>query len=414
MKVYILKNGETFTAPSMFFNLQHPLDAKAFVKATGRGQGLPNIDGYVTDLVDHKRISEELGLNDTQLIEPSRSDARNKIKWLDPNLHRLLSGTDDEKEAMLRTGLFDARIKRPIRELSKIKNNKERGRKVIDEVYPHLTSRPLIEFELKHNTSGIIAPSVGITSNRYLIRQVHQNTKMLMDTRTLLDTSLRGYRDTRDLINVISISTHLLDPANWVTLFRMAVCNNPDQVGFRFMGYKEIDVEKIKGMFKFVRAFATYSMDVLDRTEPIPIHLFNVDELGYAGYCNAVCNIVSPVATSPYYHFVSKDDEGDNEVDNRPTLYHPQTMRQPKMETLELLPCPCRWCKDYRNRLSNIPKKDRPLFRRLHWEDCKDEEIRQFREAKQRLDFALRDKLAQSDRTSLIPFISEEPMFTIY
>ena len=46
--------------------------------------------------------------------------------------------------------------------------------------------------------------------------------------------------------------------------------------------------------------------------------------------------------------------------------------------------------------------------------DNKNEEIRQLREAPQRIDFAVRDKLAQSLRTQLVAYLPEEPIFTVY
>jgi hypothetical protein len=412
MKVFPLKNGETFTGPSLFLNPQHPLDARAILTATTRAPGLPNIDGIVIDIVDYRDVSDNLGLDQGLLAEPSRTDARNKIRLIDPALHHLLSGTSEKKEAMLAMKLFDKRIQEPIKKLAEVPK-KERTRKIIDEVYPYLIVKPLIEFEMRKGASAIIAPSVNISSGKHFTRQVAQANKMLTDTRTLLETSsLKSYGETRDLINVLTIAARLLEPQNFATLFRLALCNKPDQVGFRFLGIKESDTVTVRKMFTFLRTFAVQSMDDLDRREPIPIHLFNVDELGYAGYCSAVCNIVSPVATSPYYHYPSKDD-GEDDIDTSPTFYNPIEMNQPKAHSVSRLPCTCRWCSSYVY-MASVPKKFLPMFRRLHWLDCKDEEIRQFRETPARIDIALRDKFAQSMRTQLAAYIPEEPIFAVY
>ncbi|MGA2199839.1 MAG: hypothetical protein ABSE82_16000 [Nitrososphaerales archaeon] len=412
MKVYPMKSGDTFTSPSLFVNLQHPRDAEAMHIASNRG--LPNIDGLVIDMLDYKYIAEELGFNDQSLIPATRSDASQKLRLIDPTLHYLLTGNDEQKERMLATKLFDARLQAPIKGMMRSDlGGKEKTRMIIDQVYPYLTVRPHIEFQLRNGASAIISPCVNITSMKNFAHQLSKATQMLTDTRTLLETSLKGYSETRDLINVLTIRYKLAEPINYPSLFKLALCNGPDQVGFRFLGITESDTVGVDNMFQFLRNFSIYSMDVLDRKEPIPMHLFNVDELGYAGYCNGVCNIVSPLATSPYYAFPSKRNRDGDEVDNTPTYYDPGNMNQPKARTIDRLRCTCPECSRFKF-MDKVPKSYLPTFRRVHWLHCKDEEIRQFRETPVRLDTALRAKFAQSMRTQLAAYIPETPIFAVY
>lgn len=411
MKVYTLKNGETFTSPSLFVNPQVPVDAKALSEASNRD--LTNIDGIVFDIYDHHEVSEGLGFKTEELIPSNRFDTRRKIRFIDPSLHHLLSGSEEQKEKMFATGLFDRRVVDAMKKMAKMDiPPKEKPKRIIDEVYPYLSVKPSIEYEIKNDASAIISPVVNLSSKKYLSTQIAKATRMLMDSKTLLETSFKSYLETRDLVNVITLNYKLAEHHNYASLFRLALCNRPDQVGWKFLGIRESDSDAVRNMFTFLRDFATYSMDMLDRTEPIPIHLFNVDELGYVGYCNAVCNIVSPIATTPYYAFPSKDTE-NVEIDTTPTYYHPIDMNQPKLHSLDKLPCACFECIRFR-KVSRIPKAYKPLFRRKHWLYVKDNEVKQFRETHVRLDVALRDKFANSMRTQLAAYIPANPMFVIY
>lgn len=410
MKVYQQKNGDTFTSPSLFVNLQHALDAKAMHIASNRG--LPNIDGVVIDEMDYPGIAENLGVNEQSLFPQAKTDARQKLRWIDPTIHHLLIGNDEQKKRMLATKLFDTRLHAPIKKMMySDMATQEKTRMIVDQVYPYLIVRPHIDFQLKNGAAAILSPCVNISSTRQFTHQVSKAAQMLTDTRTLLDTSLKGYSQTRDLINILTVNYKLAEPQNYASLFRLALCNKPDQVGFRFLGIRESDTVGVDLMFQFLRNFAVYSMDELDKKEPIPIHLFNVDELGYAGYCSGVCNIVSPLATSPYYAFPSK--KGVEDFDNSPTYYDPGNMNQPKAHMIDRLPCTCPECSKFKF-MRNISKLHMPLFRRVHWLHSKDEEIRQLRETPVRLNIALRAKFAQSMRTQLAAYIPESPIFTVY
>lgn len=407
-RVYTLKNGETFTSPSLFVNPQVDLDARALLEASAHD--LENIDGIVFDIYDHAKLSEALGFGTEQLAPSGNLDLRKKVRLIDPALHHLLGGSEEEKEQMFKTGLFDARVVNALRKLSLDDiPAKEKPKRIIDGVYPYLTVKPSIEYQIRHDASAIISPVVNLSSKLHLSAQIAKATSMLKDTRTLLETSFKSYIETRDLINVITLNYKLAEYHNYADLFRLALINRPDQVGWKFLGIRESDSDAVKKMFAFLRDFATYSMDVLDRKEPIPMHLFNVDELGYDGYCSAVCNIVCPIATTPYYAFPSKDAE-NREIDTSPTYYHPIDMNHPKLNSIDELPCSCFECRRFHD-VSRVPKGYKPIFRRKHWLYVKDGEIRQLRTTPARLDIALRDKFANSMRPQLVAYIPQSPLF---
>jgi len=411
MKVYTLKNGQTFTTPSLFVNPQHRLDAKSLAHTTSKS--LSNIDGLVIDIMDYGEVADDLGFNSAPIVMTSQADLRDKVRFIDPSLHKLLNGSSEEKSQMLATKLFDEQITKSVRKLANPDlPNKEKPQIIINEIYPYLTVKPLIDFEVRHDASAIISPCVNISSKTYFRQQLSKATQMLVDSRILLEsTDLKKYLETRDLINSLAINYKLIQPQNYSSLFKLAICNNPDQVAFKFLGIRESDSVSVPEVFAFLRNFAVYSMEMQERKEPIPIHLLNVDELGYAGYTNAVCNISCPLATSPYYSYPSKDRD---EVDTSPTYYHPIDMNSPKAHSIDILPCECIECRFYNQRMSNVGSKNLALFRRNHWLYVKDGEISQFRQSRARLDIELRDKFARSMRTQLAAYLPENPLFTIY
>ena len=77
-KVYTLKSGKTYTAPSLFVNPQHILDVKA-LWYTDDNYGLPHIDGIYLRLLNYKKIFPSLALNAQSLIPSDRPTLREKI-----------------------------------------------------------------------------------------------------------------------------------------------------------------------------------------------------------------------------------------------------------------------------------------------------------------------------------------------
>lgn len=414
IKVYALKNGKTFTFPSLFVNPQHPLDVKALWKADEEN-GLHNIDGIYIRMMDHKAIYSKFGYNMADLFPSDKTTIRNKIKLIDPSLDFLLTGMNEHKEKMLDTNVFDARIRRKLKDITQSNDKpEEKLSSIISEVYPYLQVRPLVEFQVKGNPDMIISPCIHLSSNIKFREQLAKAREMLVNTRILLETSsLKKYLETKDLMNVVAISKSVIQDRNFHDLFDLLLCNKPDHVGVKIIGVRESDTVGQNKVFEFLRQFSEYSKHVTGNKPP-PLHLVNVDEIGYSSYCSGVCNIVAPVATSPSFAFPSKKHRAtfSEEVDTSPTYYHPINMDHPKLKSLTRLPCACTECRKYEI-VSRIPYKWKPIFRRVHWLHTKDEEIREFRETPVQLNFALRDKFARSMRTQLIAYLPENPVFAV-
>ena len=333
-KVFTLKSGKTFTGPSLFVNPQHLLDAKALWKAD-HDYGLPQIDGIYLRLLDYKEVFSPLALNAQSLIPSDRPTIREKIRIIDPGLDSLLSGMNKDKEKMLATGLFDNRIRRVIKRLiNSDGTNGEKTRMVVNDIYPYLQIRRLIEFQVENGADMIISPCINLSSKRYFLQQIQKARQMLVDTRTLLETSsLKKYLETRDLMNILVINANLIQEQNFHSIFDLILCNKPDHIGVKILGLQESNTVTWQLLLRFLRELHEYSKHVTN-SNPLPLHLINVDELGYTAYCSSVCNVVSPIATTPYFAFPSrKNQEGmNNESDTSPTFYHTYNINYPKLK----------------------------------------------------------------------------------
>ncbi len=349
------------------------------------------------------------------LFPSDKTTIRDKIKLIDPSLDFLLTGMNDHKEKMLDTGLFDNRIRRTLKDITQSNNTtEEKLSKVINDVYPYLQVRPLVESQVKTDPDFIVSPCVHLSSNIKFREQVAKAREMLLNTRILLETSsLKRYLETKDLMNIVAISKSVIQDRNFHALFDLLLCNKPDHVGIKIIGVRESDTVTQNKVFEFLRQFSEYAKHITNNRPP-PLHLVNVDELGYASYCSGVCNIVSPIATSPSFAFPSKKHKTtiNEEQDTSPTYYHPINMDHPKLNSLTMLPCACVECRKYVT-ASNIPHKAKPVFRRVHWLNTKNEEIREFRETPVQLNLALRDKFARSMRTQLVAYLPENPVFAL-
>ncbi len=414
--VHTLKSGKTFTVPSIFVMPQSPHDATALWRVDGR-KGLTHIDGLYFKLVNFKSVFSRLGFSSKPLFEETESTLRDKIRLIDPSLKHLLTGMEEDKQSMLSTGLFDNRLGKIIRDItnSGLSVN-DKISKFISEVYLRISVRPIIEYQLKHGVDIIISPCINLSSRYRLHDRIAIATTMLQNTRILLDTSsLKKYKETRDLMNVVSISRSVLvDERNFHSIFDLLLCNNPDHVGIEIEGVTESDTVAYEIAFRFFRQFHEYAK-IKTGNKPPPIHFINVNELGYASFCSGICNIVSPIARSPSFAFGRKRNSTklSKAIDTSETYYHPIDMNTPHLKTLNPLPCACTECVMYVN-ATGIPRIHRPLFRRTHWLHVKDGEIRELRETPARLDIALKDKFARSMRTQLIAYLPASPLFTIY
>ena len=416
MAVHSLKSGKTYTSPSLFVNPQTDIDVKA-LWAIDEQNKLTNIDGVYVSLSDYKQISPKLGFGTKPLFPENRMTVRDKIFLLDPSLDKLLTGMEDVKRKMFATGKFDKQIQKTIKEikLSDLTPT-EKSLKIMEEIYPRLQVRPLLEMQVKASADMIIAPCIPISSKNKLVERFSFAEQMLLNTRILLETSsLKKYKETKDLMNVLTLSKSIIsNERNFHRIFDLLLCNNPDHVGIKIDRIQESDTPAQITLFKFFREFYQYAQHKTGNKAP-PMHFINVNELGYASYCSAVSNIVCPVGHSPYFPFRRAKGSGSGisttpPVDTSMTYYHPINMDYPKFNEQNPFPCACTEC-EKRESAFKVPYKERSLHNRKHWLEVKDGEILEFRETPARLDFALRDKFARANRTQLIAYLPTEPTF---
>ena len=415
-KVYSLKNGKSYTAPSLFVNPQTNDDVKSLWTIDGLNK-LNNIDGIYIALSDYKQLSPKLGFSQQPLFNENRMTLRDKIFLIDPSLDKLLTGMDVVKQKMFATGIFDRRILKTMKEI-KLSDltTAEKSLKILEEVYPQLQVKPLIDFQVKSNVDMIISPCIPISSKNKLVERFNFAERMLRNTRILLDSSsLKKYNDTKSLMNILTLSkTIISNERNFHRIFDLLLCNTPDHVGIKTDKIEESDTQTQLTLFKFFREFQEYARHITGNKSP-PMHFINVNELGYVSYCNAVSNIICPIGHSPYYPFMRKKGGGNAtatpvERDTSMKYYHPINMDYPKFALQTPFPCACNEC-EKRYSADNVPYNERPLHNRKHWLEVKDGEIREFRETPIMLNIALRDKLARANRTQLIAYIPPDPVF---
>ena len=411
MTVYSLKNGKSFTSPSLFVIPRNSYDIQALWSVDNRNH-LSHIDGVYVFLSDYKQLPR-LGFSTQSIVNQRRSTIREKIFLIDPSLDAL-TGMQDARQKMFATGAFDPQIRKKLDDISSSAlQNSQKSSQILSEVYPLLQVKPLMEVQVKANTDMIISPCIPITSKAKLSSRINFAREMLMDTRTLLETSsLKQYRDRKDLMNVIILSKRVLsDEDNFYKIFDLLLCNDPDHVGIKIDGVPESDTIGQLSILNFFQGFYKYTIHKLDNHSP-PLHFINVNELGYPSYCHAVSNIVCPMQKSPFHPFNRRSKtrlSQNTNQDSSLNYYHPINMDYPKFKLQNPFPCSCNDCQKYESAI-NVPYKKRRMHARCHWLEIKDGEIREFRETRARLDIALRDKFARSNRTQLVAYLPTTPI----
>ena len=411
MTVYSLKSGKTYTSPSLFVNARTHLDVAALWNVVTKNN-LTHIDGIYVSLSDYKQIFSKLGFLN-QPLDQMRNTIREKVFLVDPSIDNL-SSTADVRQKMFATGCFDKQILRKIRDINSSNLTKGKASIMLDEVYSQIHVKPLMDMQVNANADMIIAPCIPINRKTRLMDRITLARDMLKDARTLLETSsLKQHKDRKDLMNVVVLSKSIiLDDANFSRIFDLLLCNRPDHVGIKIDRIGESDTVEQISLFKFFQEFRKYAQRKTGN-DPPPMHFINVNELGYVGYCHAVSNIICPIRHTPVYSFnrrYSSKISATSPPDTATKYYHPIDMSYQNFELQNPFPCACNVCNKHQY-AKNVPRKNWPMHNRNHWLEVKDGEIKELRETPARLDVALRDKFARSNRTQLIAYLPTSPIF---
>ncbi|MGI0028051.1 MAG: hypothetical protein ACREAD_09470 [Nitrosopumilaceae archaeon] len=211
MTVHSLKSGKTYTDPSLFVNPQTNDDVTALWKIDERNK-LTNIDGIYVALPDYKQISARLGFSTQPFVKENRITIRDKIFLVDPSLDKLLTGMEEVKQKMFATGKFDRRIEKIMKEIKlSDMTTQEKSLKIMEEVYPLLQVKPLIDLQAQANADMIISPCINISSKTKLAERFAFAEQMLRNTRILLNSSsLKKYNETKDLMNILTLSRSVI------------------------------------------------------------------------------------------------------------------------------------------------------------------------------------------------------------
>ena len=240
--------------------------------------------------------------------------------------------------------------------------------------------------------------------------------------KVLADTLLEKEMRKRDIMFLLTVNPSVLKPENFDDILSTLIITEegkdtiyPDQIGIRVMNLDKNRSEDVQSIVDTIAALARRLE--LDK-KLIPIHLFNVREFGYVGFCYGATTMTTPIARSPYIQIRSANA---GKVDRRGRLYHMNDMEDYTYEkSLALsrsrgyeIPCYCSVCKE----VGNYTKVQEPTnwneFRRTHFLLAKDLEMREIKDAPtETINQHLKQKFSRSKQTYWLAFLDNTPVLT--
>lgn len=370
--------------------------------------GVSSIDGIVISVKDLEGVSK--GMTQMRLSEFTKKGGRKineRIRIIDPSLHYLFQGTEDDKKAMLDTGIFQTKFKEALDDIGTATKPSEKIERSITKLYPLLDARlvrNLLEYQIKNDADIIVSPSVPITttSELRLNQQISKIDEMNRIGRGLFDTVFSGIKERKELMNLLTINVSAIAPASLDRLVDVALAYQPDHVGIRPVNFNEADIPRIEVFLQLIRQMVRIT------TGSIPVHIFNVTEFGFVAYCHGADIIVVPIATDPYFRRKIEEVAPPR----KGAYYHPIDLTHYPYDVIldktrhmnYRLPCHCEICKQYET-ITNVPNGYWNEFRRIHFLLVKNMEAKECEDAGDSLKIALRDKFSRSQRTAWLPFL---------
>ncbi len=409
-----LRSGKVLGFPSLFLNPQNEMEGELLKLTNDRyptkpqNLGINYIDGVVISVKEFAEVSRMF--HQTRLSEFTERNGpllEDKVRLVNPSLYFLFQGTKNDKNAMLDTGLFPQSLKEILNDLSTLAKPSEKIDAAIDRIYPLLDTlliRNLIEFQIQNDSDILILPSVPVTtiSKLRFKKQISKVSQMNKTGRILLDTVFKSIRKRKDSMSMLTINTSTIHPKNIDNLIEALIIAEPDHIGITPLNFNEADIPRTRMLLQLIRRIATIT------GSKIPIHLFNVTELGYVAFCHGTSAMTSPIATDPYFK---------RRVEQLPpprcgAYYHPVDMTHDPYDILlektrsvsYRLPCHCGICSEYQN-IADVPNEYWNKFRRIHFMLVKSMELKELKDSASFLKNSLKDKFARSDRTQWLPFL---------
>lgn len=409
-----MKCGKTLQFPAMFVNPQNQMEAELVNLVNQRyptqpsHAGINYIDGIMISIKDLENVTRMLDQKClSEYTENKPRSIESKIKIVDPSLHFLFQGTEEDKNSMLETGLFPQSLVAVLAAITSMAKPTEKIDALIDRIYPSfdtLLIRNLLEFQIKNHADIVIFPSVPITtsSKPRFRKQLAKVNEMNKTSRILYNTVFKSTREALDSMSMLTINTSVITPENMHELIEAIAVAEPDHIGIRPQNFSEADVPRTYMLLQLIEKIANIT------NGKIPIHLFNVTELGYVSFCHGSTSMITPIATDPYFRRKAEQTP----FPKCGAYYHPIDMTSDPYEILldktrkmnYSLPCHCEICSEYKH-VANVPKEYWNKFRRIHFMLVKSMEMKELKESTSFLKTALKDKFARSDRTQWLPFL---------
>lgn len=425
-KVIKLKNGKQFSVPAVFLTPESALDGKVLREVNGQfpetrgGMGLEAIEGFTVYAKDWNRVAE--GLRQKHTLETFLADnsiGRRPIEdrtfIILPELDFALRGSQSDRKKMHDAGLISDKQMKVIEQIaleSKLTHN-QRLERTVDEVYPLLDTTTLVQsmkFQFERHASILTIPSVSITSVRKFDAQTDKAREMMRSSHTILKDVFTGYYGKIDVMNALTIGASVLKPENYPRLFTLLLSNSPDHIGLRIVGLDKANDSQVSNVFN-----AMGELHNVMKANGIntPIHVFNMDHLGYVGWCYGMSVLSMPISTDPYFFGRRSDETPPKDgvfynIEDMTYDTHEELLRKtrPSYE----LPCYCGICQKYKT----IPKAKLAMkwneFRRKSEVLCRNIELKEVREAPARVDEAIKQKLLRSKKLGWTQFIPDKPV----
>ncbi|HEV2119431.1 MAG TPA: hypothetical protein VGS11_04925 [Candidatus Bathyarchaeia archaeon] len=421
-----LKNGKQFSIPAVFLTPESVLDGKVLREVNGQfpetpaGMGLERIEGFTVYAKDWDRVVQ--GLKPQPTLEAFYSDNAISRRPIEdrpfivlPELDFALRGSQPDRKKMLELGLISEKQFRAIEQIaleSKLTHNQRLDR-TVDEVYPLLDTTTLVQslrFQLDRRTSILAMPSVSVTSVRKFDSQMEKAREMIRNGHTLLRDVFTGFYGKVDVLNILTVGASVLKPENYPSIFSLLISYAPDHIGLRIVGLDKANDSQVSNVFNTISELHTM-MEANDIKAPI--HVFNMDHLGYVGWCYGMSVLSMPISTDPYFFGRRSDETPPKDgvfynIEDMTYDTHEELLRKtrPNYE----LPCYCGICQKYKT----IPKVKLAMkwndFRRRSEVLCRNIELKEIREAPARIDEAIKQKLLRSRKLGWTQFIPDKPV----
>lgn len=406
----VLKNGQTLKNPSLFLELRSKNEGKLVKETNFRypldrnaHDGINQIDGFNISICNFSKVAPYLTPDLKSAFGEDCYSMNERICLIDPSLYFLFMGSaSDKKKSCEIMGNWVPSLSSILENISSVKSQRIKLDMAIRDIYPLLDivlTRNLLEYQIKHNASILINPSVPLSSSRRIISQVEKMREMNRTGRVLLDTLLTRYKTKRDLMNMAVLNPSVLTSANRDNVIDAMLQGRPDLLGIRLMNLDEQNTSVVNSFLQFIKDLSRSGK---------PIFVFNVREFGYVTYCYDSSVISMPIAKSPY----TTRKKGSEPPVREGSYYHSINMVDYSYARLPeeirgnnyRFPCHCEICQQFGSFLK-IDKKQWNYFRKVHFLLLKNMEMQELRKTEVPLNVALKDKFGRSKKTAYIPFL---------